>query len=399
MDISRVVIIDPALDSRMSHHHFAVLGLIEEARQLGLRVTVFSHKDYAKEKGRAASIPIFTVSPYLDPETDDPAKLQQFILQVNGGIYRELSGLQSDALQPGTLVLFPAITANMVFAVAKWMSEIPVDRSPYWALCLMFQMDWRPSGGLSGAPRAFYEQAIPAILKAHGPRVAFTCETEGLAREYQPLTGRMPIVMPIPTFQFLVKEQDGPAERDGTVISFLGYTKREKGAHLLPEIVGGVHANRPDARFLIQLMGHDKALVAGIKSGLAATGANITLIEGPIEHVEIIGHLQASDLVLLPYDPSTYRTRGSAIVTESRTIGVPMVVPAQMDMASEPMELGMAIGFEKQTAEDIVAASLRALEDLQALKDAAKAQANAARAPSQYLKRLVEAAASDEVAA
>jgi hypothetical protein len=139
--------------------------------------------------------------------------------------------------------------------------------------------------------------------------MVYTCETAGLADEFAPYVGTRPLVAPIPTIQHLLAAEPpgGPAERP---IAFLGYAKAEKGVHLLPGIVDEVRRRRPRSRFLVQLMGHDQALIDAVRAGLAPHGEAVQLVEGPVTAPRMVELMRDSALVLMPYDAATYRTRG-----------------------------------------------------------------------------------------
>jgi CDP-paratose 2-epimerase len=305
----------------------------------------------------------------------------------------DLLALDRADLGPEDLVFVPAVTANMVLALARWIASFPPARAPHFGLCLMFQPDWHPAGRPTAAGELFDRRAFPFVPAALRARCIYTCETAGLADEYAPYVGARPLVAPIPTIQHLLLEDD-PRPAAERPIAFLGYAKAEKGFHLRPEVVAEVRRRRPRTRFLVQLMGHDEALVGGVREALRAHGEQVELIEGPVAAPRMVELMGRSGLVLMPYDPATSRTRGSAIFTEACSVGVPLVLPAGTAAALTAAAGGYAETFERWDVPGVVRATLRALARLKALTAAARREAARRRRERPgCLRRILEAAA------
>jgi glycosyltransferase involved in cell wall biosynthesis len=389
--MGKVVIVDPSLEGEMSHHYFAASALAHELDHLGLPWAVVSHADASGAVLRLRPLRHFRVSGYHHAPGESREQEMESTALCNAVALHDLLRLDRAELEGDDLVFFPAVTANLVLGIAQWLATFPPRRAPAFGLCLMFQLDWHVSGRRSDVGELFYRQAFPFVPAALRGRVVYTCETDGLAAEYEPLVGARPLVAPIPTVQHLLggDEVDGVEERP---VAFLGYAKAEKGFHLLPDVVARVRRARPHTRFVVQVMGHDAALIERVTTALRAHGDAVRLVEGPVAAPRMVELMRQSGLVLLPYDPATYRTRGSAIFTEARSVGRPMVLPARTAIGDEGVRSGLAEAFDAFDAPGVADAVLRALTRREALAAAARREARRGRAEARgYLRPILEA--------
>jgi glycosyltransferase involved in cell wall biosynthesis len=389
--MGKIVILDPSLDGEMSHHFYAATALLDEVKGLGMRWALGANVNASQAVLRLGALPHFQVSGYHHAAERERAKEMETTALCNAITLHDLLRLERPHLQRHDLVFFPAITANMILGVAQWIATFPPEQTPCFGMCLMFQLNWHVSGRVSEVGELFYRQAFPFIPADARDRVVYTCETAGLADEYEPLVGTRPLVAPIPTIQHLIAG-DGHADVEEKPVGFLGYAKAEKGFHLLPEIVTAVLERRPETRFVVQLMGHDAALLDRVRGALSVHGDRVRLVEGAVPQHRMVEIMQSAGLVLMPYDRRTYRTRGSAIFTEARSVGVPMVLPAGTAVADEGAQKGLAETFDTFDAPSVVDATLRALGRLDALTTAARHESRRlAHEDRGYLRPILEA--------
>ncbi len=391
--MKRVFILDPSLQGESSHHFYAARAYREELGRLGRGWSIVCHQTAGPAIQALPAQPYFHVDGYFSAA--ERASHVEFgtASLCNSMLFEQLLKLKQLAFHPGDFVFFPAVTSNQVLAVCQWIASFDPERAPGFGLCLMFQPDWHVSGDVSEVGPVFFRQAFGFVPEALRHRVVYTCETQGLAREYESLVGAAPLVMPMPTLQHLARPRD--PERCGTTLSFMGYAKAEKGFHLLPEVARRVRARRPDARFVVQLLGHDTDLLDEVREGLAEHGDAVELIEGPIAPDAMVEVMGRTRLMLMPYESATYRTRGSAIFTECKLLGVPMLLPAGTAIGDEGREKGLAATFERAEAEPVAGAVLGALERIEALEAAARREAEAAASRQEgYLGRLIQAVES-----
>ncbi|MBI1778523.1 MAG: glycosyltransferase [Proteobacteria bacterium] len=118
-------------------------------------------------------------------------------------------------------------------------------------------------------------------------------------------------------------------------------------------------------------------------------GRPLRLLEGSVPYEDYVQALLSADVVVLPYDPQTYRNSASAVFVEALAAGKIVIVPEHSWMAKEAARVGAGhIAFQGHGPEPIAAALRRALTDLAAL-GAASSKASAAWIAEHDVGRLV----------
>jgi len=74
--------------------------------------------------------------------------------------------------------------------------------------------------------------------------------------------------------------------------------------------------------------------------------------------------LQEADLVLLPYDPLAYGSRGSGVFTEARRLGIPVIATAGCAFARPAFDGGWGVAITDYCSEGVAKAVLAALAGL-----------------------------------
>lgn len=200
-------------------------------------------------------------------------------------------------------------------------------------------------------------------------RLALFADTEELAAQYSALL-RQP-VRPVPVPVIVPPMPTRPLGPLPHVV-FAGGARLEKGYHHLPSAVGDamqracftVHSGRVDSTA-------DPLVQRAHRELRAFRGDRLRLIEQPLDPPEYAALLASADLLLLPYDPSSYSARSSGIVAEAFALGVPVVVPAECWMERVAgADRAIIVG-----ADGVVAALKTALDRLPDLRAAARAAA------------------------
>ena len=382
--MARILLLDPSLMDEKSHHYSAAAALLHEASALRMQCRLLCNRDASDAVKRLPAIPLFTLGGYFG-EPDAPAAFRTTSC-ANATILLDLVKL-NEQLQRDDFVLFPTVTANMILAICQWIAGFPQVDRPGFGLCLMFPPNWHHSGQLSDVPRQFFDAGFAMLKPEHKQRIVLTCETQSLAQTYQHLLGIAPLVMPVPldtadTPRAVARSPQAPT------VTYVGYAKREKGTHLLPDIVTAVRGRCPQVRFEIQLMAHNDELIDTVRAGLAAHADVVTIVEGPLSRADYRDLVCRGSLILMPYDSRTYQDRGSGVYTDARSFGVPVIAPAGTAIASDALQLGMAATFDEFTAASVAEAIVAAVARLPQL-DAAAMRASAAQ-PVGYLKALLE---------
>ena len=88
--------------------------------------------------------------------------------------------------------------------------------------------------------------------------------------------------------------------------------------------------------------------------------------------------LSQADLLLLPYDPEVYRSRGSGVFSDARAIGIPVVAPQGCAFAKPAFDDGWGVAIEEYSGTGLGSAILSALGRLDDLGASANLAANQA---------------------
>jgi glycosyltransferase involved in cell wall biosynthesis len=213
-------------------------------------------------------------------------------------------------------------------------------------------------------------------------RLHIYSETQQLADFYRPLIGLEVGAMPAPG---LLMPARGPRHRAGDrppTVLCIGFANRPKGYGLLPEAIEQVLGHR-DVRFLIHgiVKGSDAEDDQPIFDRLATLDDRVTVRQDVLSDRDYATLLGEADLLLLPYDPAVYRTRGSGVFTDARKIGLPVVATGTAAFAGPAFEQGWGVAIAEHSASGVAAAVLTALERLDDLTS--RAAAIAERGPDE----------------
>jgi glycosyltransferase involved in cell wall biosynthesis len=222
--------------------------------------------------------------------------------------------------------------------------------------------------------RAF--AALKAVL-ADPRKLMVYCETETLAATYRAILGVDVSIGDGPNLA--PPERDLPRRpRPGpTTIVCVGYANEAKGYNLLPNAIRQVVQARPDVRFMIH--GSRSQLDANQDfstfEALGHIGPQVVVNSRVLEDDEYLAWLDQADLLLLPYDPETYRSRGSGVFAEATSLGIPSIVTAGCAFASQAFAEQRAVAIERHDSDGVARAILRAIGGLPALAEKAEAAA------------------------
>jgi hypothetical protein len=128
-------------------------------------------------------------------------------------------------------------------------------------------------------------------------------------------------------------------------VAFIGESRREKGFHLLPDVIEAVRQQHgEEARFLVQVLGDtsaDREIAAAARRLRAMAGVEI--LSGALDQRRFQGALAAAHVLLLPYQASAYQRRSSSLLVEGIAAGLALVTPA------EPSWISRTLSREKAT--------------------------------------------------
>lgn len=372
----RIWIFDPCLTIVASHNYSEACALVREAQTLKRPLRIFCHARASAAVRQLPAEPLFRQSGYSHILAAKPSADFLAAAFCNQATLQDLQPFTSQ-VAADDFVLFPTVTGNIVLAICQWLAEFAPDRMPGVGLCLMFSPDCNTVGAPSAVMPDYYRRAFALLTPAMRCRMTFTCETPVLTEIYEPLVGKRPLTLPLPTWSGTAPAADRPRR---LTISFLGDARSEKGFALLPDIAALVLQSRPDVRFVVQAVGNDPQLVNEVAARLATHGDAVQVRLGALSGEELFAAIQASNLLLLPYDGSKYRDRGSSFFTEAKALGVPLVLPSGTCIGDEAQRKGLGELFDEFTAASAAAATVRAIDALEPLTAAARREASVMQA-------------------
>lgn len=293
-------ILDPGLSIAGGHHLEWDRSIATELVAQGHELTVYSHAGIlpgvrAAFDGCAELVPVFRNYAYLHPQQLDPiaGDLLGFI-DVAIALAEDLTSLKK-----ADLWLWPSLFHAQLYACSLVRAGVPVSG------CIHTEPGFMSSLGAACWKYAFIkagQAGLSVDLGVPGPI---------LQQEYGEIFGAtgLPQLLPLPT-------RGCPVTAPRTelrTIGFFGHHRQEKGIQLIPNLVTSLL----NEGYRIVL--HDSGNTFGAEQIPGLT---------PIGYVpDLAAEIAKCDLVVLPYDASSYRSRESAIVWDALASGIPVVVP------------------------------------------------------------------------
>lgn len=294
---------------------------------------------------------------------------------LNVAFEEDLATLPASVWNSGNLVVAPAISQNQLLGMIRFLRRQPEERLPRVVCQLMFPPSWTAWGQIALRGKRFYRDAFRLAAPLLGRHLFFTAENTAMQALFERDFGIRADILPIPF--------DGSPSKElgeGTVrLGFFGYSKCEKGFHLLPRAIEICQRQRLDAEFIVQIQhsGWEPRTIEAERAVRALSGVGI--VEGALTSTEYATRTSQIDVMLLPYDPVAFGAeRGSAIFTESVASGRP-VVASRGTFAGVSVERDEAEGesFHPHTSEALAAAITRLIPRLPACRARAAARATA----------------------
>lgn len=245
--------------------------------------------------------------------------------RVLNAIYeQDLAALPPDIWSSDKLIVAPAISQNQIVGLVRTLRAKADGERPRVVCHLMFAPSWTPWGRNGKLGQSLYRKAFALAGPMIGKTLFFTTENEAIASVYRDQYGIETRILPVP---FGDAEPAAPCS-GRPAFGFFGYSKCEKGFHLLPQAIEICRARGLDANFTVQLRhsGWEPATVAAERALRQIPG--VRLVEGVLSHEEYTVETGKIDAMLLPYDPVLFGLRGSGIFTQSVAAGRPVVASA-----------------------------------------------------------------------
>jgi len=379
----KALIVDPALRSMGGHHYNALLTLRRELsdRQMTVRTlgSAFADQNIVDELGVA---PTFTRSVYWRTDWSHAGfadAVRQTELELRRG--------QRWQFAPAELIILPCCDQVLALALANYLARRSRRNLPRVLMWLLYAPDYKKAIDDPSISSLFveYEQAFKALqtVVRDQTRLTICCETVAMARVYSRLLDVDIAVEPGPNLlsgNGLVHELH--ERRNGFItVVCVGFANRSKGYRLLPQAIHRVLQTRKDVRFLIHgtVAGSDCEEDAALFARLGEMGPRVVVRTDVLSQDEYLTWLNQGQVVLLPYDPQVYKTRGSGVFFEATALGIPVVVTRGCNFAAQAAEDGWAQDIVDYSPDGLADALFRALCRLPAMKARAEIAANKMR--------------------
>ncbi|WGT68322.1 glycosyltransferase [cyanobacterium endosymbiont of Epithemia clementina EcSB] len=208
-------------------------------------------------------------------------------------------------------------------------------------------------------------------------KIQFYTDTEDLVQRYNTLSAVIFDQIPIPFRQEKLKSI--PKNKSSSIpinIVYLGDARPEKGYHHLPKIVNALwkdYIKPGKLRFIIQSNFNIEGGLGNIRTAKLQLerypNQKVSLIKeamSPDDYYQLLGK---ADILILPYDPDSYRVRTSGVLTEALAAGKPVVVPTNSWLAKQ-VDLSRACIYK--TLDEIPERIISIVENLPKFTAAAK---------------------------
>jgi len=400
----RVLYLDPGLTGDLAHHANSCRAICGELRRRGIEVAVFAHHTVTPEvRAAVGATPLFRAFTYWTTDGDPLCGWLNAFDRSWRATVEDLSRVQG--IEATDLVYLNSAHTAQLMALIRWFQSLPADRKPHVVLEFGAEpgVDLVPGAEpgqlvIQGRdsrrdPRAtLYRFAAGHLTDADLTRFHMTTFDRSTSRMYTHVLGKPVGVLPLPQFT-----RPGVTRRAGRrpiTVSVLGFQRVDKGYHLMPLIARALLAHEPDIRLLVhncvpeQMPAVQKELRAH-----AEVESRITVDERVAGPELWDPMLEATDIMLCPYEPARYVASYSAVAAEAVANGIPLVVPARTSLA-DLLEMFGNPGtcFEAWNQESIVAATRSAIADFDVLANRAAeaaAQWNATMGVGNMVTRLL----------
>lgn len=369
----KALIIDPAVHSQGGHHYNAVLRLQAELAKRGFAAPCLGSAYADAQVVRdLACTPTFTRSVYGRTY----ASPQEFAGSVEETSRNLAQGLARHGRKADLLIL-PCCDQVLAASIARTFARRRLRAAPHLLLWLLYA----PHHLLpTDDPRALAlgtecRDAFSALTASLGTteRLHVHSETEQMAGFYRALLGLEVATAPGPGLVLPARHaRPSAAGRPPTVLC-IGFANRPKGYRLLPDAIATVLHRRRDVRFMVHgiVKGSDAEGDQAIFDELSALGDRVAVRQDVLSDQDYATLLTEADLLLLPYDPAVYLTRGSGVFTDARKVGLPVVATGACAFARPAFAEGWGVAITDYGPAGVAAAVLTALERLDDLSSRA----------------------------
>jgi len=285
-------------------------------------------------------------------------------------------GLNWGGQRPG-LFIVPCGDQALVLALARYLAGQDRLWAPQVLLWLLYGPHCKRPLQDPGAGRLAYEcqRALSALVQGMRQPSDLTvlCETTVLAEYYSAMAALKVGVMQGPGLR-LETNTSHPRERsDRPTVLCIGHANAGKGYGLLPKAIQTVLELGTNVRFLVHGSIHDcddpsaEAVMAELRRMSGITDA-ISVSTDILTPAQYENWFSQADIVLMPYDPLVYASRGSGVLADAQRLGLPAIAPRRCEFAAGGITDGRIVPIETHDADGVAQAVVRAVQHWPSLK-------------------------------
>jgi len=365
--VSRAFIIDPPLRNSAGHHRALAFGWAAAAHENGYDAVILAHEEWTSESLDGFEVQRVFDGWYYSVANGRHLPLATQLSQRQTGFRDNLTKTLRGIRYDDVLVLtFP--TAYTMNGVAAWAAGLPEERRPrlvVWLLSGPCDDEFAAAMGSTDIVISAYDR----LRGLFGDRVTFLASTPAIAADCRRLgAGDFPVV-PFMALRAPLLPRAAASGIGAPLLGVLGDIQPTKGSGHIAGIVDAIKRQGLAARWLVA--GSAEYTPAADRTKLQELARRedgllrLDLQPGGLTNYDDI--LRGLDLIVLPYSPDYYATRGSGVAEEAGLVGVPIVAPAVI-----ARDRPGAVAFEEWTTEAISAAVAEAIRRLPELTEAAR---------------------------
>lgn len=375
-----VCILDPWYPGPDGHHECWNLALVATAKRRGLGAAILASEQLSHSfVQQGPCLPFFAGPPY--PFSRTAADLLADVSRATTAVADGLAALARirPSGMPALLMHTPVL--HHLFALADFFERAGHD-APRLALLMHLPPELTVTPSVAPFAHSLFRDGLNRLLAAGAGKVSAFAASHCVAEHLANLGGvLLPVAHPPITFPPELPPLPPDIARallgtgDLPVLVFVGSGRREKGLHLLLDALGKMHGSRPVARCVVII----SESLAELGLSAPPCGDLLTVFERVCLHPkELLSVFAASDGIVLPYDPASYRNRLSNMVLEAAGIGTPFISTGgacSTRTESEALGITSAVWMESHTADALVRAIEKFAREVPDLRQRARSQA------------------------
>lgn len=332
------LILDPSLYDSGGHNLDYVLAIVKELELQGIKPKIYANYKYNITTSNDANIDVI---PFF---TQGMRESEKLYVRIYSSIYERVRKLINGFSNKNLIEKYEPYLNRAHNLVAQLLEIVKREKEEKISGILIPTITWADALLISEIYNKNKDMPnINLILRFDPPKekkiidrikrsfaqscgkLHIWCDTIELAKAYSNLINASVNCVSIPCNPRIT----APCEEK--TIVFLGESRRDKGFHLLPEIIS--HAmpklKGRNYKFIIQILGNsgfDEVISSAANKLRDIKSKHLEIIEGPINTKEYNKLLQKASVSLCLHDHQQYSLRSAGIITQSIYIGIPIVI-------------------------------------------------------------------------